>query len=92
MNGVDRKKTYYSMEVIAQHRTSESCWLAVRGKVYDVTSFVQKHPGGVNAILKHGGTEATEHFDFHSREAQRQWTQFLIGYVEGYRDDFCRIS
>lgn len=83
----------FSMAEVSQHNTPQSCWLAVRGKVYDVTSFVQKHPGGVSAILKHGGEEATEHFAFHSREAQKQWSQFQIGVLEGYRDDFfCRIS
>jgi cytochrome b involved in lipid metabolism len=81
------------MTEVAKHRSPESCWLAVRGKVYDVTSFVQKHPGGVNAILRHGGEEATEHFDFHSRDAQKQWAQFQIGVLEGYKgDSYCRIS
>lgn len=73
----------YSWTEIAAHCTVDSCWLVVRGKVYDVTSFVDKHPGSSQAILKHAGTDSTVDFDFHSSSAQRLWQKYLIGYVEG---------
>lgn len=40
---------------IAKHNSPESCWLVIHGKVYDVTSFVDKHPGGRSILLKQGG-------------------------------------
>lgn len=36
----------YTWEEIQKHNTSESPWLVVHGKVYDVTEFQKIHPGG----------------------------------------------
>jgi hypothetical protein len=30
------------------------CWIVIKGKVYDVTSYVEEHPGG-ESILKNAG-------------------------------------
>ena len=48
---------------IAEHATSDSCWMAIQGKVYDVTPFVKSgfHPGK-DAILLGCGKDATEVF------------------------------
>ena len=36
---------------IEEHRTLKSCWLVIHGKVYDVTTYLHKHPaGGVDLI------------------------------------------
>ncbi|KAI0242515.1 hypothetical protein L0F63_001285 [Massospora cicadina] len=34
-------------EELAQHNSAASCWIAVRGKVYDVTFFLERHPGAL---------------------------------------------
>ncbi|KAI5306092.1 hypothetical protein KEM56_002238 [Ascosphaera pollenicola] len=48
---------------VAKHNTRESCWVVLHDKVYDVTSFVDEHPGGAKIILKYAGKDATEEFD-----------------------------
>ncbi|KAJ5086015.1 hypothetical protein N7532_010786 [Penicillium argentinense] len=48
---------------VANHNTSESCWVILYGKVYDVTDFVSQHPGGAKVILKLAGKDATEEYD-----------------------------
>lgn len=40
---------------IAQHKSSDSCWIVIHGKVYDVTQFLDKHPGGRTILLKQAG-------------------------------------
>jgi cytochrome b involved in lipid metabolism len=52
-----------SMSEIEQHATADSCWMAIQGKVYDVTPFVKSgfHPGK-DAILMGCGKDATEIF------------------------------
>ncbi|KAI1633063.1 FMN-dependent dehydrogenase-domain-containing protein [Biscogniauxia mediterranea] len=47
---------------IKKHRTTSSCWLVVDGKVYDVTSYLNQHPGGPAILLKHSGQDATAEF------------------------------
>ncbi|KAH8704228.1 putative mitochondrial cytochrome b2 [Talaromyces proteolyticus] len=48
---------------VAKHNTADSCWVILYGKVYDVTDFMDSHPGGVKVILKLAGTDATEEYD-----------------------------
>lgn len=55
-------KTYSGQEV-ATHDTRESCWIIVHGKVYDVTDFLDEHPGGSKIILKYAGKDATEEYE-----------------------------
>ncbi|RKU45317.1 hypothetical protein DL546_007268 [Coniochaeta pulveracea] len=47
---------------VANHSTKESCWIVIDSQVYDVTSFLQRHPGGAAVILKQGGADATAEF------------------------------
>lgn len=40
----------YSIEDVASHSTEEDCWIVLENKIYDVTVWIQKHPGGKDAI------------------------------------------
>jgi L-lactate dehydrogenase (cytochrome) len=58
-----------SFQELATHASRQSCWLAIRGIVWDLTSFVDSHPGGPALILGQGGTDATSTYDeFHNPE------------------------
>jgi cytochrome b involved in lipid metabolism len=48
-----------SAEQLSSHNTKSDCWVGYEGKVYDITTWLLKHPGGVKAILPYCGT-ATE--------------------------------
>ena len=41
----------FTVEEVATHKNGLSCWLILDNKVYDVTTFIGKHPGG-EAILR----------------------------------------
>lgn len=63
------KNTFYTLEEVAKHSTQEDCWVAVNGEVLNVTSFLDDHPGGQNAILAYAGKDATENFNmFHPKD------------------------
>ncbi|KAK3277526.1 hypothetical protein CYMTET_14472 [Cymbomonas tetramitiformis] len=51
----------YTAKEVAQHATRDDCWIILDNKVYDVTSYVDEHPGG-DAILNHAGADSTEGF------------------------------
>ncbi len=48
---------------VAKHNSRESCWVVISGKAYDVTEFLDEHPGGANIILQYGGKDATEEYN-----------------------------
>jgi flavocytochrome c len=48
---------------LAKHRTPGDCWVAIRGKVYDFSSFLNEHPGGSKAILDVAGKDGTELYE-----------------------------
>ncbi|KAJ6491796.1 glyoxylate dehydrogenase [Mycena vitilis] len=50
-------------EVVAQHSTRESCWIIVHNKVYDITDFLDEHPGGSKIILRYAGKDATAAYE-----------------------------
>jgi cytochrome b involved in lipid metabolism len=80
--------TTYTLAQIAEHGSSESCWMAIEGKVYDMTPFVKSgfHPGK-DAILQGCGKNATELFNTrptgtgtpHSERARSMLPKYFIG-------------
>lgn len=52
-----------SREELATRRAADSCWVAINGVVYDLTNFLDQHPGGSKPILKAAGSDATKVFE-----------------------------
>ncbi|KAK6465203.1 cytochrome b2, mitochondrial precursor [Scheffersomyces coipomensis] len=52
-----------SIEEIKKHNTKKDCWVIIHGKVYNVSDFIDEHPGGSAIILKYAGKDATKAFD-----------------------------
>ncbi|GAA5904104.1 hypothetical protein JCM8208_003448 [Rhodotorula glutinis] len=79
----------YTLEQVAQHTSADSAWVVVEGGVYDVTSFLDDHPGGKKILLKHTGRDATETWHkFHPRKVlETTAAQFLIGKVGDATDN-----
>lgn len=55
-------KDTFTWEEVAAHNSEDSAWIAIDGSVYDVTSFIDKHPGGREMILLAVGRDATDIF------------------------------
>ena len=51
----------YTAQEVAAHSTPDDCWLIIDGKVFDVTPFVDQHPGG-SAITASAGQDVTKGF------------------------------
>lgn len=52
-----------TMEEMQQHTSKADCWVALHGKVFAISPFLDDHPGGAKAILLYGGKDATKEFD-----------------------------
>ncbi|OQS07880.1 cytochrome b5 [Thraustotheca clavata] len=70
---------------VAKHNTTEDCWLIIgeanEKKVYDVTKYLDDHPGGPEIILDLAGRDANEEFEDigHSTDARKALAKYLIG-------------
>ena len=70
---------------IAKHNSLGDCWLLINNKVYNVTSYLSSHPGGVGTMTPYCGREATAAFDTkdigkpHSASATSMLVQYFIG-------------
>ena len=53
----------YGMAEVATHNSASSCWSAINGNVYDLTSWIGRHPGGQGAILSICGKDGSAAFD-----------------------------
>lgn len=63
-------QTPYTMDDVKAHNKPSDCWVAIDGRVYDLTSWRQNHPGGADKIEKLCGTDGTDAFTGkHSGEA-----------------------
>lgn len=82
--------TPYTLDEVAKHSSREDCWMAVEGKVYDVTKYIASgmHKGK-DAILMGCGKDATEIYNnrpngsgAHSKLAREVMSKFAIGVVK----------
>jgi len=75
-----RKKLRWSREEVAQHNTESDCWLIVHGKVYNVTTWLATHPGGLQ-LMRGAGRDASHVFEDegHSFWAHEKLAEFCIG-------------
>lgn len=72
-------------EEIARHNRPDDCWLVIRGKVYDVTSYISSHPTPSRVITDYCGKESTVPFETKGRgrpHSPRAW-QMLDAYLVG---------
>lgn len=45
----------FTLDECKKHASDKDCWLVVHGKVYNVTDFLEEHPGGYDIILTSAG-------------------------------------
>ncbi|KOC60889.1 Cytochrome b5 [Habropoda laboriosa] len=75
-------KQYALKEVATQDgRNGRNLWIVIYDKVYDVTTYKNKHPGGPELLEEYAGQDATRGFDEfgHSSDARHALKKFLIG-------------
>ena len=54
--------TTIAMADLAAHGTQADCWVGIEGNVYDLTAYLDKHPGGSDKIVGLCGTDGTSTF------------------------------
>jgi len=80
----------YTTKEVAAHDSQDDCWMVIGNetnggvKVYDVTSYLDDHPGGGEVLLDVGGKNADEFFEDigHSRDARNELAKHQVGILK----------
>jgi sterol-4alpha-carboxylate 3-dehydrogenase (decarboxylating) len=78
-----RVQASYTAGEVAAHNTLEDLWVVINGGVYDLTEYVDAHPGG-DKIAQHAGGDASEGFKGpqHPDHVKDTVEQFKVGVLK----------
>ncbi|CAD6446937.1 c05e1f4d-4b44-4baa-a57b-3798f91c0ad6 [Sclerotinia trifoliorum] len=79
----------YTYAEAAEHKTKKDLFMVIHDNIYNVSSFVDEHPGGEEVLLDVGGHDATEAFEDvgHSDEAREILKGLQIGTLKRVAGD-----
>lgn len=63
LTGLEGRLIEVTEDELAKHNKKEDCWICIRGYVYNVTPYMEYHPGGEDELMKAAGTDGTDLFD-----------------------------
>mmetsp|Transcript_3930 Transcript_3930/g.10304 ORF Transcript_3930/g.10304 Transcript_3930/m.10304 type:complete len:143 (-) Transcript_3930:1489-1917(-) len=77
----------YTTNEVSKHTSEDDCWMIIGNemnggaRVYDVTKYLDDHPGGAEVMLDLSGQNADEFFEDigHSQDARTELEKYLIG-------------
>jgi cytochrome b involved in lipid metabolism len=76
----------FQVEEVRRHSSPDDVWIMIDGSVYDLTRFVDLHPGGSQAILEYAGKDATDAFyGLHRQDVLKKYNRFKIGTIAGFK-------
>ncbi|MEN9582397.1 MAG: hypothetical protein RL641_351 [Candidatus Parcubacteria bacterium] len=74
----------HTPEDVSSHTTANSCWIIISNKVYNVTQFLNSHPGGVATITPFCGGDATVAFHTHGHDGGNDHTTYAYSLLPPY--------
>jgi len=80
-SGFGRCVPSYTLCQVRRHCHAGSAWIVAGDTVYDITTYLQQHPGGTQCLLKKAGgaSDCTVDLNFHSTRGRRVWKKYEIG-------------
>uniref|UniRef100_S4RIQ1 Cytochrome b5 heme-binding domain-containing protein n=1 Tax=Petromyzon marinus TaxID=7757 RepID=S4RIQ1_PETMA len=63
MTGLRGRLLHVTEAELARHNLRDDCWTCIRGLVYNVTAYMEYHPGGEEELMKAAGVDGTELFE-----------------------------
>ncbi|KAK5992278.1 Acyl-CoA dehydrogenase apdG [Cladobotryum mycophilum] len=74
----------FTREEVRDHTSEDSLWCIIDSIVYDLTDFVDAHPGGESVLKQIAGQDATKAFyNLHRQEVLTKYADLAIGTVAG---------
>ncbi|KAM8952324.1 cytochrome b5 reductase 4 isoform 2-T2 [Pelodytes ibericus] len=50
-------------EELSKHKQKNDCWMCINGMVYNITPYMEYHPGGEDELMKAAGADGTDLFN-----------------------------
>ncbi|XP_076281835.1 cytochrome b5 reductase 4 isoform X2 [Lasioglossum baleicum] len=63
LTGVGGVSQIVSLSELANHNKQNDAWIAIRGIVFNVTRYMDFHPGGISELMRGVGKDATKLFE-----------------------------
>ncbi|XP_073445754.1 cytochrome b5 reductase 4 isoform X4 [Dendrobates tinctorius] len=63
LTGLKGRLIEVTEEELAKHNKKTDCWTCIRGLVYNITPYMEYHPGGEEELMKAAGIDGTQLFD-----------------------------
>lgn len=76
-SSVETPRRISSADLAAANRPDKG-WIAVRGQVYDLTTFMARHPGGLHIILAAVGRDCTVLFEASHKEKDLRSLRYVL--------------
>ena len=82
-----------SLFIYLQHNTKEDCWIIIDNNVYDITKYIDSHPGGIDILLGYAGKDDDHGFvaSGHSNEAKSKLETLIIGFIPNKVSKMCNM-
>ncbi|KAI9020648.1 acyl-CoA dehydrogenase/oxidase [Phycomyces nitens] len=72
----------FTREEVSRHASESDLWIIIDSSVYDMSRFIDFHPGGATPILEFAGKDATEDFyGLHRQEVLVKYSKYKIGTI-----------
>ena len=66
--GIIESYEKYELDEIIKHNIKNDLWIIINKKVYNITSFVKKHPGDEKMFIRYTGEDLDQYFKMFKRE------------------------
>ncbi|XP_027984025.2 cytochrome b5 reductase 4 isoform X6 [Eptesicus fuscus] len=63
LTGLKGRLIEVTEEELKKHNKKDDCWICIRGFVYNVSPYMEYHPGGEDELMKAAGSDGTDLFD-----------------------------
>ena len=74
-------KNFYTDEDIKKHNTENDAWVSYKGSVYNITPFIDSHPGGKDKIMEAAGKPLEPYWELY----QQHYTQDVLNILNDYK-------
>ena len=72
----------FTKEDVASHKTAKDCWIIIDNKVYDVTKFLNEHPGGKKVLTRVVKMQLNSFINYINQVFWKVGSEFVIGTIK----------